>query len=206
MGRIGDHPQLLLVELQAVVGIRALADAGAADGEIQAALVDQPEQAGAGVFHHLHRQLRLGGAQAFQAAHQQRYRAHDRADRQAPALALEDADHLFPQMRQVGMDQARVTNGATPEVVGFQALAGALEQAGAEGCLDFVERLGGAGLGDGDLLGGLVQGALFIQGDEQAQLFQAQAGNQGGEGGDHGDDGKLSLDQELSLGRLPGDS
>jgi hypothetical protein len=67
-----------------------------------------------------------------------------------------------------------------------------------------MQRLGGTGLADRYLLGGTVQRALFIERDEKAQLFEAQAGNDGGQGSDHGDDWKLSLNQKLSLGTTHG--
>src|SRR3990167_9258525 len=56
---VGYQYQLFLVLAQAVVGVRPAADAAAADGQVQTALVDQAEQARAGVFDYLDRQFRL---------------------------------------------------------------------------------------------------------------------------------------------------
>ena len=119
-------------------------------------------------------------------------------------MPLKDADHFFAQVRQVALDQPRITNDATPQIVGLQSLTAAGEQLGGEGRFDFMQRLGRTGLADRHLLGCTVQRALFVERDEKAQLLEPQAGNDGGQGSDHGDDWKLSLNQKLSLGTTYG--
>ncbi|MNL45868.1 hypothetical protein D3C87_1685450 [compost metagenome] len=114
-------------------------------------------------------------AQFGQGPGQQRYRAHDHAHRQPSALTAQDAQHVFAQVFDIAVDQPRVADHATAHFVGHQTLGLALEQRHAEQRFDFMQRLGGAGLGNGNLLGGLVQRAALIQCDQQAQLFEAQA-------------------------------
>ena len=118
-------------------------------------------------------------------------------------MALQNAEHFFAQVCHIGVYQTRVTDHATPQIIGRQAFGRALEQGCAQRRFNFVQRFGRAGLGNCHRLGGLVQRAKFVQRNQQPQLFEAQAGNDGGQGWQHGDDYWLSLNQHLSLGSIP---
>ena len=63
-------------------------------------------------------------------------------------MTLENTQHFFAQMGQVGLDQLGVANRTVPQLVGFQAAIGAHEQRRAQGGLDFLQRLGRPGLAD----------------------------------------------------------
>ncbi len=104
-------------------------------------------------------------------------------------------------MSQVALDQPRIADYTAAQVIRLQALVGTQEEGGAQGTFNLVQRLGGAGLGNGDAFGGLVQRAFLVEGDQQAQLAQAQAGSDGAQGWQHGNNRWLSRDRELSLGR-----
>ncbi|MNP71300.1 hypothetical protein D3C76_1676690 [compost metagenome] len=84
------------------------------------------------------------------------------------------------------MDQACIANHAAAQVISLKPLAGAFEQARAKDRLDFMQRLGRTRLRQRHGIGGLAHRAVFIQGNQQAQLLEAQARNDGGEGWQHG--------------------
>ena len=201
---MADDLQPLFAHFQTIIGIRPAADAAAADGQFDATGVEQVEQAHAGVLDDLDPQLGLRRTQARHRGDQPGHGAHDHPHRQATAFALENAEHFFAQMGKVALDQPRIADHAAAQVIGLQALVGAQEEGGAQGALDLVQGLGGAGLRDGDAFGGLVQRAFLVEGDQQAQLPQAQTRGDGAQGWQHGNNRWLSWDRELSLGRPHG--
>ncbi|MNE30182.1 hypothetical protein D3C80_1236840 [compost metagenome] len=85
-------------------------------------------------------------------------------------MSLENAQHLFTQVRKVIANQPRITHHAAAQVIGFEPFAGPLEQYCAKGRLNFIKRLGGTRLGDRHRLCGFVYRAQFVKADQQAQL------------------------------------
>ncbi|MNL64679.1 hypothetical protein D3C87_1889180 [compost metagenome] len=77
-------------------------------------------------------------------------------------------------MLDIAVDEPRITNHATAHFISHQALGLTFEQRHAEQRLDFMQGFRSAGLGDRNMLGGLVQRAAIIEGYQQAQLFEAQ--------------------------------
>ena len=138
MLRRGHQCQALGVQAQEFVVVRVLAAAGSGDGQVQAAFVEQLQQARADVLDDLHGNVRLHLPQAGECAQHQRHRAGDGADRQVAAMALQDALHFLMQVRQIRVDEPRITDHAAAQIIGLQALRRTGEQRRTEGRLDFV--------------------------------------------------------------------
>ena len=173
----GDHRQGFLDEGRALIQVGGGADGGTADRQVQAPRIELAEQRGAGVFDNLDGQLRVVGDHPADRRGQQRHGAHDGADRHASALAAHDADDLFAQVRKVSLDQPRVPDDRTPGVVRLKPAVSAGEQRSAESSFNFLQRLARAGLGQRDLFGRAQQRAVLIQGDQQTELLDVQAGH-----------------------------
>ncbi|MNO60904.1 hypothetical protein D3C76_515350 [compost metagenome] len=95
---IGDDRQRLVLDKPAGKQLRAIAHAGAAQGDVQATALDLCQQRLAGVFDDLERHLRLDAGQLRHRPHQQWHRAHDCPHRQPAADPAQDGIQVMPQV------------------------------------------------------------------------------------------------------------